>query len=575
MKCMKKAAAAMSAAMITASAAAMPNVSAIERWEPRYIDSYFSEDGRWVYMVSDETEEYEKHICIIEYYGEEADVVIPAEIDGLPVKSLSACFYTQAFDPSYQDDPENAPRGLKSLVIPASVTDIDMPLRDYPTLKSIVFEGDEARFHSMSEFENTLIEEIELPKPLPDTYCYRGLSLANNPKLRKVAYKKLDDEFLISNSIFENCPQLCELVIPENCTKLTFGGNSCTNTGFTELDLTQDINLYPSAFSRCEKLRSVTFHGSTNIHSAAFGECHALSNVTFDQYPDLFPNAFNNCTSLENIDYPTDTQINGSGFSNCPNLRSINSEPVFDESTGDFYPKMKELVMLDFTTADNVGFINDYLNAKIKKFVAEEITPDMTDIEKLRVIHDWVCANTEYEPSAQHYKDLSNHVDSSVFLSGQSVCEGYARAMNLICHAAGLESCYVISSDHAWNIVKIGGHWLHTDSTWDDVNQNTDWFLHSDSELKAEGGSHKRWMLSCPSELHSFQTDTLPESDCPMGDVNTDSKVGAADLVTFSRYLLGAQDISADDIVLADLNFDGSYDCFDMVRLRKKAVSGS
>ena len=581
MKFIKKIAAATSAAaLISAFAVDLSSASALENWAVNYTDDGTTEDGAWDYFISDESVSYDKHICIFAYNGDETDIVIPSEIEGLPVQRLEDVFCYWTDDSYYEEFPEakeidSYKRPLSSLVIPASVKDSDMSLDFFPHLKKLVFEGDEICFHYQSKFKDTAIEELEIPKPLPDWRGSTNLNFANNPELRKVSFKNLGEKFTIDTPAFANCPKLTELCFPPECRFIEFGGNSFASTGFTELDFTQDVDVMTAAFSHCENLKSLNFRGETQLHGYSFRNCESLSDITFKAAPVLSKNAFYGCNSLENINYDTESGIEGLGFSNCVNLRNINNEPVFNEESGDFFPDKKDIVKRDFAVVDNVGFINDYINATIKKVVAEEITPDMTDIEKLRVLHDWVCAHTEYEPNESHYSALTNHVDSSVFITGTSVCEGYARAMNLLCHEAGIESCYVCSSDHAWNIVKIGGHWLHTDSTWDDFNKNMDWFLHSDSELTEAGGSHKTWHLTEPSELHTFQCKTMPVCNCPMGDVNTDGKVGAADLVTYSRYLLGAQEISADDAVLADLNFDGSCDCFDMVSLRKKAVSGT
>ena len=149
------------------------------------------------------------------------------------------------------------------------------------------------------------------------------------------------------------------------------------------------------------------------------------------------------------------------------------------------------------------------------------------------------------------------------------VCEGYARAFNLLLHEAGIESCYVRSSSHAWNIVNIGGHYFHIDTTWDDDDNvgtgiNYNWFLKNDKEIK-DDSDHNSWYIERPSALHDFQLSMLPECSERMGDVNGDGKVDAVDasavLTSYARASAG--DKPTVDSVLSDVDFNGRTDAID------------
>ncbi len=79
----------------------------------------------------------------------------------------------------------------------------------------------------------------------------------------------------------------------------------------------------------------------------------------------------------------------------------------------------------------------------------------------------------------------------------------------ILTKAAGIESYLVVKSGvHAWNIIKLGDHYFHVDATWDDNegygNFSYDYFLLSDSEMKALGGAHSSWSLSHPSIMPSL-----------------------------------------------------------------------
>ena len=165
------------------------------------------------------------------------------------------------------------------------------------------------------------------------------------------------------------------------------------------------------------------------------------------------------------------------------------------------------------------------------------------------------------------------HTDGSILLNDSTVCEGYAKAMNLLCNYAEIETYYIHSNDHAWNIVKIGGHYFHVDSTWDDNGdvKSYAWFMRSDGEIN-DGGSHNNWKAYIPTSLHSFQKEGTPECKYQIGDVNTDLEISIADLVRMNKVLLNAETETADNIVLYDLNFDGEADVYDMILMRQKVV---
>lgn len=102
------------------------------------------------------------------------------------------------------------------------------------------------------------------------------------------------------------------------------------------------------------------------------------------------------------------------------------------------------------------------------KYVQEQIAqnPKMTDMDKLVWIHDYIDRITTYK------LDESNgfvHTAVGPFYYGYSVCDGYAKAMNLLLHEVGIEADKVSNEGHAWSLVKINGEYYHVDATWDDT----------------------------------------------------------------------------------------------------------
>lgn len=122
-------------------------------------------------------------------------------------------------------------------------------------------------------------------------------------------------------------------------------------------------------------------------------------------------------------------------------------------------------------------FSNDSVEVAIKNVenVKKEIieSANGNTIDKLRIIHDYLVDNTEYD--ANDGTMVYNIYGTLV--NGRSVCEGYARSFKYILDDLGIP-CIIAcgigrnrsgeTESHAWNYVQIDGKWYAIDVTWDD-----------------------------------------------------------------------------------------------------------
>lgn len=125
---------------------------------------------------------------------------------------------------------------------------------------------------------------------------------------------------------------------------------------------------------------------------------------------------------------------------------------------------------INITWRESLGELQ-YVNLRvadiIKKCNIENI--DST-YERIKVLHDYIVENVEYDVS------LKNENAYSAIKKGSSTCQGYSLLFYKLLAEAGIKSRYItgtgISSKdtgpHGWNIVKIGGVWYNVDVTWDD-----------------------------------------------------------------------------------------------------------
>lgn len=112
--------------------------------------------------------------------------------------------------------------------------------------------------------------------------------------------------------------------------------------------------------------------------------------------------------------------------------------------------------------ADKIAF-----DAVIKDLVSQAADMDTYDTELF--FHNWIIKRCTYIDGKTHSHDAYGAI-----VEGEAVCEGYARALQILLNAAGIENHIVVGSSrnegHAWNLVEVyPDAWFHVDTTWDDV----------------------------------------------------------------------------------------------------------
>lgn len=146
-------------------------------------------------------------------------------------------------------------------------------------------------------------------------------------------------------------------------------------------------------------------------------------------------------------------------------------------------------------TAHAIGF--NYLSEAdrnemegyIKKVTAG-ITDDMTDLEKVLIVHDYICDNYYYKENEEDDR-LSIRTALKFFRAGYGVCGGYADAFKYCMKYLGIPCQFATTKTHQWDIVAIDGEWYHIDPTWDSTNSVHSWFLKSDDNFR--GGHGNEW----------------------------------------------------------------------------------
>ena len=105
---------------------------------------------------------------------------------------------------------------------------------------------------------------------------------------------------------------------------------------------------------------------------------------------------------------------------------------------------------------------------------------------KVKILHDWICDNIAYDTDL-YFTDDDEYWNSAkqdyvtVIKKRRALCSGYSNVMTVMCRLAGIEAKGVSGwskgfayqghlteqTNHAWNVVNIGGRWQQIDVTWD------------------------------------------------------------------------------------------------------------
>ena len=322
----------------------------------------------------------------------DADIVIPKEIDGVPVTSIG-------------DNAFKNCANVVSIEIPNSITSIgDWSFYYCTNLKEVIFEEDsqltsigwdafsacanltEVYYGATIEewctikFENyhsnpmihteyfymldgnneySEVTEIEIPNSVINIndYAFQGLT-----SLNKVIFEENSQLTNIGNNAFSNCTNLKSITIPNSVISIRDNVfYNCKN--ITSIEISNSVTFIgSSAFSNCTSLVSITIPNSiTSIGNSVFRECTSLESIEIPNSVTSIGNyAFYNCTSLESIKIPNSViSIGESAFSICTSLKSM-VLPNSITSIGDYAfsdcTSLKEVLFKENSQLTSIGY---------------------------------------------------------------------------------------------------------------------------------------------------------------------------------------------------------------------------
>jgi len=301
----------------------------------------------------------EGEICITGHTDElPSEVVIPAEIEGVPVTSIGFLAFSECKNLtsiSLPDSVTSISAGafencteLISITIPDGITNIEyhtfmncQHLTGITIPDSVTRIGDGAFMGCTDLTSITLTDRVKSIGWGAFECCY-GLTSILIP----------DSVTSIGGGAFMECDRLTQITIPDGLTDI--GWHAFYDTPWLDVQRAKDplvvvnsilidglkcfgdvtipdgvTSICDGAFSKCENLTGITIPDSvTFIGKDAFSECENLTNIIIpESVTSIEPLTFNNCKNLTDVTIPESvTSIGGNAFNGTPWLSAKQEE---------------------------------------------------------------------------------------------------------------------------------------------------------------------------------------------------------------------------------------------------------
>ncbi len=164
---------------------------------------------------------------------------------------------------------------------------------------------------------------------------------------------------------------------------------------------------------------------------------------------------------------------------------AYSNDDYLERSWLEIKPKAK-ITAEGIETTMNVTYLDtreqeEYIDSELEKVTKSLINEKMSELEKVRVINDYIINRYSYDYTL---KSISVY---SALTTSVAVCQGYSMTAYKMLNYAGIENRIIVGKikdiPHSWNAVKIEGNWYQLDITNNDSIEKDKYLLVSDDTL--------------------------------------------------------------------------------------------
>ena len=345
-------------------------------------------------------EKYSRGIKLLRYTGNESSVILPEEIDGLPVTVLGEKLFTAAF-------------GVEHVTVPKTVAQIEggafSGCRDLLSVEpdpaspyflsdgGILFSAD--RTVLMLHAQKAPATVYEIPEGTTEIAPY---AFAGSVYLETLTIP--DSVKTLGEGAFSGSTALSSLILPASVTavpdKLCHG---CT--GLAELvfpDTLQKIG--DLAFNLCISVPSLSLpDGLISIGDSAFANCTSLRSVVLpDSVTSIGNAAFTFCRQLREVRLSAGlTVLPDEAFSFCEELNTVTGDDNLEKIGNNVFYYSK---LLNYSVPDGVRSLGSQVFGECHNMLSVSIPPSVTEIgDELLFDCDWIEIRCRQNSAAEKY----------------------------------------------------------------------------------------------------------------------------------------------------------------------------
>ena len=231
---------------------------------------------------------------------------------------------------------------------------------------------------------------------------------------------------------------------------------------------------FNAMFSRVKERQSVQ---ATYSASASMVGHKLTITFTYPDLPSLSTTSDSRYTQLSSLNAYNNTRTRSDDFNDFEIEKSGNTYTVSTSS------QLVYVLERAYKPTCVSGSSAEAIYNKAKQVLREIINDNMTDVEKVRAIHDYLVMNVTYDnalcdllyENVSNLKSYNGFYLEGVFNDHYAVCEGISNAFVVLANIEGIPCVQVTGysalnpsgAGHAWNKIFVDGKWYIIDATSD------------------------------------------------------------------------------------------------------------